>query len=361
MSEGGNVMRHTYIIIGIVALAVAACTGRRDGDGGLPTVRLATVEEAGGADTLRYPGRVRAARDVSLSFRVGGRIACVAVREGDRVSRGQLLAELDDEDYRVQLRATEAEYNQVKAEAERVMALYADSGITANAYDKAVYGLRQMEAKLRHCEDELSYTRLCAPFGGTVQERLFDEHEAVGAGTPVLTLICEDAPEVELNLPAADYARRDSFTAYSCTFDIFPGEEYPLTPVGIAPKANANQLYTMRLRLATEGRSQPSPGMNTMVTIRRAAEESATCVVPTNALFEREGHSHLFVFNAKDSTVRAVDVRPVRMLGDGRCVVVSEALRAGESVVASGVHHISDGERVRPLPPAGKTNEGGLL
>lgn len=58
-----------------------------------------------------------------------------------------MLAELDPTDYQVQLDATEAEYRQIKAEAERVIALYQENGTTPNTYDKAVYGLKQITSK----------------------------------------------------------------------------------------------------------------------------------------------------------------------------------------------------------------------
>ena len=85
---------------------------------------------------LQYPGKVKAAEDASLSFRVSGTIRRIYVKEGARVRKGQLLADLDPTDYQIQLDATEAEYLQVKSEAERVMALYKDGGTTPAANDK---------------------------------------------------------------------------------------------------------------------------------------------------------------------------------------------------------------------------------
>ena len=107
------------------------------------TVKIDTVIAADKQKFLQFPGRVKAAQDISLSFRVSGTINKIYVKDGAQVRAGQLLAELDPTDYQVQLDATEAEYRQVKAEAERVMALYKENGTTPNANDKAVYGLKQ--------------------------------------------------------------------------------------------------------------------------------------------------------------------------------------------------------------------------
>ncbi len=196
------------------------------------------------------------------------------------MQEGQLLAELDPTDYQVQLDATEAEYQQIKAEAERVMALYKDNGTTPNANDKAVYGLKQITAKYKHHKDQLAYTRLYAPFNGYVQKRLFEAHETIGAGMPVLSMISGGTPEVEINLPAAEYIRRDQFDNYHCTFDIYPGETYPLKLISVTPKANANQLYTMRLQVVPGTPAIPSPGMNTMVTISYRTEQDEYSFCP---------------------------------------------------------------------------------
>ena len=109
---------------------LASCSQRTQITDSKPTVKIDTVLSAGGQTALQFPGRVKAAQDISLSFRVSGTILRMYVNDGTYVRKGQLLAELDPTDYQVQLDATEAEYKQIKAEAERVMALYKDNGTT---------------------------------------------------------------------------------------------------------------------------------------------------------------------------------------------------------------------------------------
>ena len=222
-------MKQIYLILtGISLILLSSCTQRTQKAKGYQTVKIDTIVSADKQTFLQFPGKVKAAQDISLAFRVSGTISKIHVKDGTRVQEGQLLAELDPTDYQVQLDATEAEYQQIKAEAERVMALYKDNGTTPNANDKAVYGLKQITAKYKHHKDQLAYTRLYAPFNGYVQKRLFEAHETIGAGMPVLSMISSGTPEVEINLPAAEYIRRDQFDNYHCTFDIYPGETYGL-------------------------------------------------------------------------------------------------------------------------------------
>lgn len=347
--------------MGLLLSVLAACNNRTEGTHEMQTVKLDTVAATDGQTSLQYPGRVKAAQDVSLAFRVSGTLQKTYVKEGDHVLRGQLLAELDPTDYQVQLDATEAEYRQIKADAERVMALYKENGTTASANDKAMYGLRQITAKYQHHKDQLEYTRLYAPFDGFIQKRLFETHETLGAGMPVLSMIGSSLPEVEINLPAAEYIHREKFSGYHCTFDVYPQKKYRLKLISITPKANANQLYTARLQLLADQQPIPSPGMNTMVTIYCAKENFPQLSVPGSAILQKEGKTQVFVYIPSDQHVELREVTLVRLLNNGRALINSEQLQPGEQIVSSGVHHIKEGEHVKPLPAPGATNVGELL
>ena len=347
----------------LAGLWITACTEPNQPKEMVPSVKLEQVKAASEETSLQYPGKVKAAQDVNLAFKVSGTLARIYVDEGKPVQAGQLLAELDPTDYQVQLDATEAQYLQVKAEAERVMALYQEGAATSDANDKATYGLKQITAKYKHHQDELAYTKLYAPFSGAIQKRIFEAHETVGAGMPVLSMISGGTPEVEINLPAAAYIHRDRFSTFSCTFDLYPGETYTLKPISITPKANANQLYTMRLKLADGAKSMPSPGMNTMVTIRYTEDEGTPeCIVPTTALRTEGGKTLLFVYQA-EGTVKACPVETLRLLNNGHAVVkaADNTLKPGDQVVAAGVREMKEGACVKPMPQTTETNVGGLL
>ena len=342
-------------------LALASCGGQTATVANLQSVKVDTVRTVGQQQTFQYPGRVKAAQDVSLAFRVSGTLQRICVEDGATVRQGQLLAQLDPTDYQVQLDATQAEYDQIKAEAERIMALYADNGVSANDNDKAVYGLRQITAKLQHHQDELAYTQLTAPFSGTVQSHLFEEHETVGAGMPVITMVGAGLPEVEISLPAADYTQRGRFDTFHCTFNVYPGQTYPLRLISISPKANANQLYTMRLQVQTEGRPAPAPGMNTMVTIACKADAAAPLAVAATAIVERDGQTCVFVYDPADGTAHLQAVDLIALMSDGTAMLSGASLRQGQVVVSSGTRYIDDGDRVQPLPTPSDSNVGGLL
>lgn len=322
-------------------------------------VRVDTVRFPQDAIELQYPGHVVASTEVNASFKVAGILKRVYVDGGDHVKAGQLLAEIDPVDYKVQLSATEAEYAQVKADAERIMGLYQEEGTTASNYDKARYGLKQIEAKLENHRNQLAYTRLTAPFSGKVQKRYFSGGENVSAGLPIVKLLSDNSLEVEVNLPAISYLAREKFSGYSCTFDVLPGVRVPLTLIGILPQANANQLYTMRLALPKQ-MEKVAPGMSSWVSISVTDSVGVGVVVPTTALIEQEGKAYVFAYVPSNKSVSQVPVEVQALHTDGTAEVQG-GIKPGELVVSTGVHHLSNGQKVRLMAPVSKTNVGGLL
>ena len=154
-------MKRIYWILTSISLySLLSCSNGAKDTQEYQTVKTDTVVSAGGQTSLQYPGKVKAAQDISLAFRVSGYDTEDICKGWSPRAGRTTAAELDPTDYQVQLDATEAEYKQIKAEAERVMALYKDNGTTPSANDKAVYGLKQITAKYRYHKDQLGYTRL---------------------------------------------------------------------------------------------------------------------------------------------------------------------------------------------------------
>lgn len=336
----------------------SSCADRKPAETGMANVRVVTVEDAGESAVQEFPGRVKASEEVDMAFKVSGTLKRILVDEGSRVSAGQLVAEMDPRDLQVQLAAVQAEYQSVKSEAERVIALYADSACTAYEYDKARYGLEQITAKYDNAKNQLADTKIYAPFNGIVQKRYYDPATVVAAGMPVLSVVSGDRLEMEINLPASVYVDRDRIESFYAMFDFIPDRKIPLTLISIAPKANANQLYAVRLSIPGNVSPMPSPGMNAMVGVRMEGASDGKTEIPSSAVFEKDGASHVWVYDG--TAVRQRDVAVERLHTDGMAVI-SAGLSSGEQVVASGVHKLSDGQKVKPLAAESATNIGGLL
>ncbi len=346
----------------VAAAGILCACGRTPHDGAaVRSVVLATPVELDSTYTIHHSGIVREAHTVSLGFKTAGQIARIHVCEGDYVRSGDLLAELDDADYRLGVEAVQIQYDQLKDEVERTKRLFEQNSVSANDYEKAVAGLKQLGVQLQANRNKLDYTKLHAPTDGYVQSVNFSPAEMVDAGTALITLLDMSHMEVTVDIPADEYRQRDRFLRYGCRAAGIDGE-LPMRLSGLTPKADGNQLYQLRLTFADRPDGRLTAGMNVEIGIVTAVSSPVSgFAVPLCAVFREEGGNNpcVWVFG-RDSTVSR---RPVVLNGTdagGRAVVVG-GLTGGERIVRAGVHVLREGERVRVVEKPGETNIGGLL
>ena len=354
-------MKNTAIFLFAAIFLFGGCRQERAQKETVKTVKVTTAVRYGDEKTASFPGRIRAASEINVSFRISGPIVGIHAGEGQFVRKGQILAEMDSRDYIIQLAATEAEYRQIKAEAERIRQLFELQNIAENDYDRAMSALKQITAKYERHKNALDDTKLTAPFDGYIQKRFYDAGETIDAGMSVFSMISAVSPEAHINIPAAVYIKRDRFDAYSCHFELFPDVAYSLELISINQKANLNQLHTVRFRLGKNDGLPALPiGSTIMVTIHFKQENTEMVSIPTTALFEIDGKPTVWVYDENVGNVNARHIALYEIRTDGT-VVVSEGVKSGEHVVSAGVQALSDGEKVRLLPQVSPTNVGGVL
>lgn len=356
---------HIFTIALSALIAVSGCKNNDSGDLTAPRpVKICRPAPADGGSHLVFPGKVISDDKVYTAFKVAGRIASLNVKEGDNVRAGQVIGHLDDTDYRVALEAAEAEYNSIRSEAERIIALYNENATTAAAHDKAVYGLQQITAKLRHARNQLNDTRLTAPSSGVVKTILRHSGEVVGAGTPVLEIVDNNAPLVEIKIPAAAFGKLNEYTGFTCTFDAYPDKTFRLKPFAEQSIANANQLYTVKLSFADNITPMPSVGMSATVIMHRkdatAPGSTGRWTVPSTALTGDENASYIFTVTP-DSTLRKVPVEVMLLTRDGEAEISCGISLEGTYIVAAGAGKMRDNIKIRPIAPPSATNVGNQL
>jgi|SRR5574344_1411078 len=358
-----SMKKNFYLISMLVfALGLASCGKKEGSQDDAPMVVLETVKGLNELGATTFTGKTKSAEEVNLAFRVAGQIQRVLVKEGDYVRQGQVVAMMDSRDYQVQLAATQAEYQQVKADAERVMALYQEGNTTASNYDKARYGLQQITQKLANHRNQLADTQLRSNISGYVQTKFHESGETVSAGMPVVSVFGRDGIEVQIQISATDYANIDKFTSFKCQFDVTGDKEFPLSLVRMSQEANTSQLYNVRLKfMDAVDHKKITPGMTTIVYAEVSNKDAAGKVhVPSSAVIDTNGKTQVFVYDEKAGVVKLRNVNVARVERDG-AMEVDNGLKSGERVVAAGAHHVKDGQKVRVLQKPSASNVGGLL
>ncbi len=349
------------ITMAFVVGTLCSCGGASHESAETRSVVLTRPVSLESTHVLTHSGIVSEAHAISLGFKTGGQIERIHVQEGDYVRRGQLLAELDDADYRLGVEALQIQYDQLSDEVERTKRLFNQKSVSANDYEKAVAGLRQLGVQLQVNKNKLDYTKLYAPTEGYVQRVNFSPAEMVDAGTALFTLLDVSRMEVVADIPVGEYRQRERFTRFDCK--VAGSEEvFPMRLLSFTPKADGNQLYRMRLLFTEQPGSRITAGMNAEIGIVVADTASAAgFAVPLAAVFHDHERNRpcVWVFGA-DSTVSR---RPVVLGGtdaEGRAVVTG-GLTGDEQIVRAGVNVLQEGQRVRVISRPSKTNIGELL
>jgi RND family efflux transporter MFP subunit len=324
------------------------------------------VKPAPTAETItkNYSGIVTESKSISLGFKIAGQIARTCVKEGDYVHQGQLLAVIDDVDYQLAAKEARIQYEQQASEQKRLDYLYQTNNLSANDYEKATAGLERLKVNLQNCTNRLNYCKLTAPVSGYVTKLNFEHAEMVNAGTPVVEIMDNSSLEINVDLPAEAYQNRDKFSSFQAAAD---GQIYNVKLLSITPKADNNQLYSMRLAVPADGAKHFTAGMNVDVTINRtdaaaAADvaEAQTFTLPLRSVFYDKNNQPCVWTLSADSTVVATRVAIGSTSGNGN-VVIKSGLKGTETIIRAGVNSLQAGEKVKVIDEPKNTNVGRLL
>lgn len=334
-------------IIFTLSISLAGCGAR---DNNAPSDRLQAVYTfilEGGTDQTpsTYSSTMEEGKSLNVGFKTGGQIKRLTVNEGAYVRKGQIIGYLDDADYSLQVRQIETQFDQLTSEMKRIEEMYHHNNISQNDYEKAVAGLEQLRLQLTLAKNNLAYTRLEAPTSGYVVEKFMEEGELVGSGTPVYKIVDNSSVEASVALSAAAYAQKDKIVRCVGRSAVTGDREIPLDILSFIPDGDNNSLFSMRLKVNDPER-KIIPGMNMTVEVfHRPSSGTEMMKVPSRALFERNGKTYVWEINRADSTLTA---REVTLSGapEGKWSMVS-GLPAGSEIVAVGVNHLSDNQKVK--------------
>ncbi len=187
----------------------------------LPTLLLVLVAGAASAEQRSYPGTILASQTAKLSFRVAGPLVKVVKMPGDKVSKGELLMQIDRRDFADQIAVLEAQLAGAKArnlkagkDLERAQTLFeqqvsasADYDLAQSAFASSSAGVKSLEAQLRIARHHQQDCSLLAPFDGVVTQKQVENFEMIAAGRVVMEMQDISSLEVEIRVPENEIIR----------------------------------------------------------------------------------------------------------------------------------------------------------
>jgi len=330
----------------LLATLLAGCAKEPEATAPEPLpVRAALSSSGPAAPPIATTGRVETRDEMRLSFMVGGVIRRFPVQMGERVRKGQRLAEIERTEVAAQVTQAREEAQKAQRDRERGEKLYADQVISLEQLEALRTAAAVSSSQLDAAQFNESYAAIVAPRAGTVLQKLAEERELVPAGQPVVVLGAEERGFVV----RADLSDREivqlalgDHAAVRC--DAFPGVVFTGQVSEISTNAErATGLFPVEVRL-DETQQRLVTGLVANISIvPAAAARSALTYVPIAAVVEGDGRkASVFVVEGSTARRRAVEVA---FIGPDS-VALTTGLEPGVRVVTDGALYLEDGQAI---------------
>jgi RND family efflux transporter MFP subunit len=342
------------------AMPLAAC--QRATEAPAPEVRpvrVITIGERAGSDSVTLTGTVQAQTEVNLSFRVDGRMVERRVQVGDVLRPGQVIARLDPQNEESSLQAARAQSSAAQArlvEARnhfaRMQDLITDNSVSRAQYDQAESALRTAESGVEAAQSQvalaqnrLGYTTLVSNVSGVVTAVGPEPGEVVGAGRMIVQVARDGARDAVFDVPARVKDAAPANPRITVTLTSDPAVTAAGTVREVAPRADpVTGTFRVRVRLV-----DPPPAMRLGATVtgRMKLAGAPAIEVPPSAVTRSDRQASVWVVDPKTGTVapRPIEIRS----SDPNRVEVASGLEPGDIVVTAGVQALRAGQQVRLL------------
>ncbi len=312
-------------------------------------VETATVKQEAVAERFATVGSLEAAEQVTVVPEIDGRVESLPFREGGRIAKGGLIAQLDDAQLKADAERADAVVAQRRASYERTKSVVEQQAGSAQDLDDAAAALKVAEADLAVAKSRLSKAYITAPFDGEVGARQVSVGEFMRSGDKITELARLNELRVRFSAPESYLAKLKVGAPVTVTSPAFPGIELHGAIDVIDPVVDeATRAAGIVARVANP-EEKLRPGMSADVAVV-LSEKPDAIVVPSEAIFAQGDQMLVYVIKPDSTVAPAPLTLGIRMPEQ---VEVLAGLTAGDKVVRAGHQKLFPGAKVLPMPAGG--------
>ena len=326
--------------------AKAADVATKTDDVEIVSVRTAKVEQKTIAHTIVGSGILSSKAESRPSFKTGGIITKIYVKEGDNVSAGQLLATLDLTEINAQVAQAQFNVEKTERDRQRVNNLYADTVATLEQLQNATTGAEVAKRTFDIAKFNQRFSEIRATRSGKVLKKLMNEGELAGPGTP-LFVINEAASSdwvVRVGVSDRDWAALRVGNAATLVFDAYPNQNFNGRISKLADYTDPmSGTFEVEITVTPQGSARFVLGMYAHVKMTPSTTSTMT-VVPIEALVEGNGtEGVVFAPNSAGGVVRV----PVKIAYIGGKEIGVSGLERVSEVITEGASYLTDKSKIK--------------
>jgi len=319
-----------------------------------------------------------------LAFQVPGVLVSLPIREGERVPKGRVIAQLRQDEFQARLQTAQGTLDQARAqlgaaqstltntrtESERFGRLVDTNAVSRSDYDSAQTAyraaqenyngqqaaIRASEGRLTEAKLQLGDSTLRAPYDGVVAQRLVDVGQNVVPNNPVIRFQNVNDIDIVVDVPegyVASNLRPSAIQRSVAELSVAPGRQFPVRVKEIAQIADPKtQIFEVRFAMKAPPRITALPGMTANVTITTRGNERPVnlLVVPISAVAKQDTGEQVIWILGSDQTVHRRIVNLGAPTGDQ--IEIVSGLQQGDRIVVAGATFLHEGMKVRDLGDA---------
>ena len=293
--------------------------------------------------TKDYVGTIEEKMGSTLSFEIAGNITSIRVEEGDRVSKGQLLATINPTTVKEAHRATLTTLKQAQDAYRRFLPLHQSGTISDMKWVEIESKLEQAKAAESIARQQLSHSTLTAPFAGVIAAKNVDLGTYVLPGQPVLKLANVAQVNAKISVPEAEISHLHVGDKVKLTVAALSGAIFRGTISEKGIDANPiSHTYDVKVGI-TNPQGRLLPGMVCNAQVQGSAATPFHITVPSQSI-ELDVDNSRFVWTVVNGKAHQQPVTTGDFEGDG--IVILSGLKAGDQVIINGQQKVSEGMNV---------------
>jgi membrane fusion protein (multidrug efflux system) len=351
-----NVPRHgpqptaRFALVGLAVVALACGCGRSANSEAVAAeakevvvpVTVATVAVRPSTRLVSFVGTLYGNEEVTLSSQVEGQITSLSADLGDPVEAGQVLAQIDDDQWRARLREAEATLAKARADEERGRQLLEGRIISQQEYESMKTHVDVAQAQRDTLTVTIRHARVVSPMTGAVARRFVSAGEYVRGGSQLFSLVAEDPLKLRGDVPERFAHELQTGQTVQVRVDAFPDAVFTGRLARISPASNPENRSVAIETLVDNHDHQLKPGFFANAAVVTRSDDRAL-MVPQEALITFAGVTKLFVIS--DGTAHERQVR-AGTRGGGGLVEITDGVEANELVAISGLTKLENGVAV---------------
>lgn len=295
-------------------------------------------------DRINLPGSVEPWTRLKLMAKLNGTINEIMVKEGDRVKKGDILARIEDDDYRIALDRAEAAYKLAQADYERDKSIYEKGVIPTATLEADRTNMQTARADFENAKLQLSRTTVKSPMDGIIRSLEAKVGLQLSVGDPIAEILEIDRMKTVIGIPESDVTAvrkldQVDITVQALGNKVISGRKHFLSP---APETTA-RLYNLELEI-DNSEGEVLAGMFVRADVVKQKLENSLSV-PFYSVVSRNEEQYVFVEEEGIAKKRSVKLG----IMEKWMVQVTEGLEPGDRILIEGHRDVEDNQKIRVI------------